>query len=183
MDKKCNTCKEVKDISLFNKKKDKRRKEGYKNICKACQSVWYKKWVKETNYKNNYYNNNKEKIKEKSREIYQCNKEKEKERTRVWKKNNREKINKWLSKPINRIKDNLRKYKRRGAIGKIEYSDWVDLCNKYENKCLCCGAKEKMTIDHVIPLILGGTNSIENVQPLCLSCNSKKGIKTTDYRL
>lgn len=129
------------------------------------------------------YEKNKEKYKEDSRKRYNSNKERENERCRIWKKNNREKINEYLRKPENRTKDNIRKYKRRGAAGEVKYSDWVDLCNKYENKCLCCGSKEKMTIDHVIPLILGGTNSIENIQPLCGSCNSKKGIKIKDYRL
>lgn len=52
----------------------------------------------------------------------------------------------------------------------------------YGYACLSCGATENMTIDHVIPISKGGINDISNYQPLCFSCNSKKGIKKTDYR-
>lgn len=48
--------------------------------------------------------------------------------------------------------------------------------------CLCCGSYERLSIDHVIPISKGGMNVIENLQTLCVSCNSKKGNKTIDYR-
>ena len=54
---------------------------------------------------------------------------------------------------------------------------------KYGNRCLCCGSYEKISLDHVIPISKGGKDEIENLQPLCKSCNSKKGIKTIDYRV
>jgi len=51
-------------------------------------------------------------------------------------------------------------------------------------KCLSCGNdwKYKLTIDHVIPLTLGGKNNLDNYQTLCTKCNVKKGTKETDYR-
>ncbi|MES2773702.1 MAG: HNH endonuclease [Bacteroidota bacterium] len=36
---------------------------------------------------------------------------------------------------------------------------------------------EMMTIDHILPRSLGGSDSIENLQPMCNSCNHKKGNK------
>ncbi len=46
------------------------------------------------------------------------------------------------------------------------------------------GEPIKVTADHVIPLALDGPNIIDNVQPLCVSCNCSKGARhTTDYRL
>jgi hypothetical protein len=43
--------------------------------------------------------------------------------------------------------------------------------------CLSCGAKEHLCIDHVLPVSRGGDSSDENLQTLCLSCNTKKGNK------
>ncbi|MGH3145755.1 MAG: HNH endonuclease [Rubrobacter sp.] len=50
--------------------------------------------------------------------------------------------------------------------------------------CLCCGSSDKpLTPDHVVPLSLGGSNLIANIQPLCRSCNARKNVKVVDYRL
>jgi 5-methylcytosine-specific restriction endonuclease McrA len=48
--------------------------------------------------------------------------------------------------------------------------------------CLCCNSSENISLDHVIPVSKGGENSIDNMQPLCKSCNSTKGTSSTDYR-
>jgi 5-methylcytosine-specific restriction endonuclease McrA len=68
------------------------------------------------------------------------------------------------------------------ADGSFTAKQWRNLCDKYSNRCLDCGRKRKLTADHVVPLSKGGTNRISNIQPLCGSCNSKKGTKTTDFR-
>jgi 5-methylcytosine-specific restriction endonuclease McrA len=33
-----------------------------------------------------------------------------------------------------------------------------------------------VTVDHIVPLAKSGGNTIDNVRPLCYSCNSKKGV-------
>lgn len=40
--------------------------------------------------------------------------------------------------------------------------------------CLCCGSDKSLTLDHIIPIYLGGTDLDENLQTLCFSCNIKK---------
>ena len=52
--------------------------------------------------------------------------------------------------------------------GKLEH-----LKNK---PCVRCG-KPADTIDHIIPLSKGGTNDIDNLQPMCWKCNKAKGSK------
>lgn len=66
--------------------------------------------------------------------------------------------------------------------GTFTFQEWQSLCDKYSWKCLACGENRKLTIDHVIPLSRGGSNLIDNIQPLCQSCNSKKNTNTIDYR-
>jgi hypothetical protein len=37
-------------------------------------------------------------------------------------------------------------------------------------------------IDHILPVSRGGTNAIDNVQPLCRKCNSEKLDSYIDFR-
>lgn len=67
--------------------------------------------------------------------------------------------------------------------GTYTLDEWTELCASYGNKCLCCGTvTEQLAVDHVIPIIKGGSSDISNLQPLCLSCNSSKSSKVIDYR-
>lgn len=66
--------------------------------------------------------------------------------------------------------------------GDFTPEEWYDLCAKYNFRCLCCGIRKPLTIDHVIPISQGGSNHISNIQPLCAWCNGSKGVKIIDYR-
>lgn len=41
--------------------------------------------------------------------------------------------------------------------------------------CQMCYSAKSLTIDHIVPLALGGTNDISNLRTLCHSCNARKG--------
>lgn len=43
------------------------------------------------------------------------------------------------------------------------------------HRCVTCGATKHLTLDHVIPRSLGGTNSDDNLQTMCRPCNQAKG--------
>lgn len=42
-------------------------------------------------------------------------------------------------------------------------------------KCNSCGTGRDLTLDHIVPVLSGGSNEPDNLQTLCRSCNSKKG--------
>ena len=69
------------------------------------------------------------------------------------------------------------------ATGTFTQEEFNNLCSSLNNICLCCGEEKKLTADHVIPISRGGSNSIDNIQPLCQSCNSSKHTQTIDYRV
>lgn len=47
-------------------------------------------------------------------------------------------------------------------------------------KCKRCNKLRKLSIDHIFPLSLGGTNDLRNLQLLCQRCNSRKGARIDD---
>ena len=50
-----------------------------------------------------------------------------------------------------------------------------------EYKCMFCGVRRKLPgfqVDHVVPVVRGGSNETPNLQLLCAPCNQRKGIQT-----
>ena len=68
-----------------------------------------------------------------------------------------------------------RRYAReRNAEGNHTLQEWKLLKEKFNYKCAYCMEEKPLTKDHIKPLSKGGTDYIENIQPLCRNCNSKK---------
>ena len=63
--------------------------------------------------------------------------------------------------------------------------EWEAMKSVFDYKCCICGCDiegNTPTKDHVIPVSVGGSDGIDNIQPSCRSCNVSKGVKTGDYR-
>ena len=68
--------------------------------------------------------------------------------------------------------------------GRITLNQWTELKKKYNFICPSCFVGEpniKLTIDHIVPLSMGGRHEIGNIQPLCGSCNCKKHTRILKY--
>ena len=78
-----------------------------------------------------------------------------------------------------------RRAKKAANGGAFNGDEWQEMKAAYDYRCLRCGKQEptiKLTADHVIPVSKGGGGGIENIQPLCLSCNVWKHDRSYDYR-
>ena len=63
------------------------------------------------------------------------------------------------------------------AIPKVPFSKRNMLTRDYF-KCVYCGSKKQLTIDHVIPTSKGGKTTFENCVTACIDCNNKKKNRT-----
>lgn len=192
-EKRCTKCGET--MLIFNKR-------SWCSICDNTLSKEYyhrhreerQKYAKEYSIKNEnkirqYYRDNKSTILEKQKQsratnpdrinaVYkkyrQGHKNEIRDRVAAWRKAHPEKITEY--------NENRRANKNK-VIGQFIANEWEELKMKYEYKCLCCGKPNvNLTVDHIIPISVGGPNTIDNIQPLCQSCNSSKSIQIIDYR-
>jgi 5-methylcytosine-specific restriction endonuclease McrA len=200
--RKCNTDKPVSDF-----RKLKSSKYGLYSYCRAChnaESRQYKKGnrdkIREKNreYQKMLRETRPERVKaqqlrykpqrkEYHRKYYLANKTRIRKRATEYYERNRSRWIGYLHTFSEKYPDRIsaQNHKRRAGRSTGEHytaQQWNDLCDKYGNVCLCCGSSHRLTVDHIIPLCKGGTNCIQNIQPLCYKCNRKKWKQTIDYR-
>jgi 5-methylcytosine-specific restriction endonuclease McrA len=192
--KRCTKCGETKPLGEFyrNKKTD----DGYTVWCRSCVGISTRQ----------YKATHPEKIQESNRlyaiehsdsaharfaKYYAEHRAEKMEKVRLWDAahpgRNATRVRKYNEAHPEKRRENRRNRRAlvHGAIGKHTAEEWMALKERYHFTCLRCGRKEpeiKLTADHVIPLKLGGTNEISNIQPLCHSCNCTKHTKHVDYR-
>ena len=83
--------------------------------------------------------------------------------------------------------------RKKGSAGRHTKAEWIAKLERFD-RCPGCtrkwkdipssrgSAKYKITKDHIIPLLSGGTDDIENIRPLCYQCNFEKGHSVTGRR-
>jgi 5-methylcytosine-specific restriction endonuclease McrA len=156
----CRKCDEWKTASAFHK--DKRRTAGLSFYCRECVKA--------------YQQNNKERMSANALRWQQANAERYCELRREWMR----------AHPEKRLEhQRTRRARVAGCEGRFTTQEWQTLKEFHGFACLKCGRAEpeiKLAADHVVPVSSGGLNTIENIQPLCKSCNSSKATKTIDYR-
>lgn len=81
-----------------------------------------------------------------------------------------------------RIRQKFIDFKKRLNEGSFTYEEWQKKLDEYKGCCAYCGKLlgKDLTIDHVIPIIKGGTNDITNLVPCCARCNSRKRSKSAE---
>jgi len=204
----CSKCDIEKSLDSFYK--DSTKKDGYRCECCSCRKLYNKEHKAEIKlyrdkYNKTYYQKNREKAITYSNQYRKNNEQKVKESSKksylktintrkIYLINNKQKIKKQQSEWYYLIKDTkhyrniikARNTKRRHLeknAGNFTAQDWKEVLEKHGEYCLHCGSVEHITVDHVVPLSKGGSNTKDNLQPLCLSCNCSKGTKTMDYRI
>lgn len=166
--KTCTKCKTEKDIEQFSK--DKSKTDGLRSHCRACAS-------------------------ELRRAHYQvpANKVRNRENAYRWHDNNTDKVRQMTvrykqsekGKEAARRRNDKRRVALHQAPGFFPVNGWAVLVSFYGARCMnsSCNSGGQPTLDHVVPLTLGGEHSLSNAQLLCHSCNSAKGNRRmTDYR-
>ena len=192
----CRVCCNEKSTDYHKNNKERAKEYTRKNRDKLNSQMRDYRKKNPEKFKEYESNRNKEVVNENNRKrlAIPANKIKKLIQNNAWRDKNREHVNltenirRHKFRAANREKHNNKVYERRDKVkqsGNFSLKDWLEIKNKYENKCLCCGKKEgdiKLSMDHVIPISKDGKNIAENIQPLCVGCNSKKGVKVIDYR-
>ena len=68
------------------------------------------------------------------------------------------------------------------AVGDLDKTQLDELFTIYDGRCAYCGGRNRIGLDHVIPLSRAGTHTFSNVVPCCWSCNQRKGIQIWEPR-
>lgn len=175
--KKCSKCKEeLPETSEFFYK-SKRGKNGLMAHCKKCN---YKpKKAKER------YEEKSEELKEKAKTYYQQNRQEVLRRRKQYRDNNRDKINANARERFHERygvdKEWTDAFKER-QMKTFTEEEWNRAKEKENNACSKCGNRGELVPNFIRPIKKGGSKTIENVQPLCRTCNQAKGEYTIDYR-
>ena len=142
-------------------------------------------------YRCRWVERNPEKNRESKRRYELLHREELLERKRLWGLRNRnvkkERLNAWRrgNPDKARVHYARRRARKRNSTGSYTAQEWETLKDKYGRRCLSCGKAEpsvRLIPDHIVPLAKGGSNMIQNIQPLCSRCNSQKHAKIIDFR-
>lgn len=190
----CSRCKKElpKTIEYFRLRSENTK--THTSYCKQCEKEYKKEWYekdrpRQLEMRRQNYRDNKEKYAEQAKkryiehkeelsvyikDYYQKNKEKIRAVNKEWEKKNKEK-----HREYQRVYQCARREKKRNLDIDNYYTpeQWKLVQDFFEHSCVYCGKKVKLTMDHFIPVALGGRTELKNIVPACLPCNSSKSGK------
>jgi 5-methylcytosine-specific restriction endonuclease McrA len=181
----CKTChieKEVEGFALSRGSAD-----GYRNSCKACENEKQKarydadpeKYKKRTKA---WQESNRDRVRENNLRYYADWTEGDREaniaRAAAWAKEHPEESKEHSRRTAARRRARIREqgfeYYSEGDV--YERDGWTcALCKQAVDKSLQWPDPMSKSIDHITPISLGGTDTLDNVQTSHLSCNWRKG--------
>jgi len=176
----------------LHKEYERRRKPRPVGYRAAYKQAWAKAHPDRIRmYQQRTREKNRERIRIRARIYYLRRSDFRKMRANAWHENNRarslENSRRWkrLNRAQHAVQHQRRRARLRSAEGSYTVQEWTALKAYYDYRCLSCNLQEpdiSLTVDHIVPLSKGGSNSIDNIQPLCGRCNSRKQAKAIDYR-
>jgi 5-methylcytosine-specific restriction endonuclease McrA len=198
--KRCRVCKTWQPLSHFTKYKRSADRLSYD--CRDCDRKRYLTWLHSDKAKNDerrrqsartpkrratarlYTDRFRDRRHAYYKKYYDKYRDKIREKKRSWMKAHRDTRRRWLerNRPRHASYTHKRKARMMSNGGTYDVTHWIEMCAWFGDRCLRCGASEVLTVDHVVPINLGGRNIIQNLQPLCLSCNCSKQDRIADYR-
>lgn len=103
---------------------------------------------------------------------YVANSDKVKKDVREWAKANPAK-----ARASNIVRLQRRRARIKAAAGNYSPSDIREMLQRQNGRCAAClkDIRKTYSVDHIMPLVRGGSNDPSNLQLLCLSCNVSKG--------
>jgi 5-methylcytosine-specific restriction endonuclease McrA len=129
-------------------------------------------------YKKRWAEENEANVSASKRKYYELHRDEVIARSKQWGEENPEEVRQ--AKANNSRK---RRAAKHASSGNFTAEEFLALCERYGIRCLACGdAEALLEADHIVPLTRGGTDDIDNIQPLCGTCNRKNFVSIVDYR-
>src|SRR4030042_3084667 len=144
-------------------------KSGYKAYCKQCDyKIPRDRQVLKIKHTQYYKNKHAQYHK-----IYYARLRADSPEYRKWKANKDREYRQTPKGKARLVRQKARR-KAREVNPTLTGEQWNAILQKFDNSCAYCGNQDNITMDHFVPLVLGGKTELGNIVPACIHCNSSK---------